>query len=82
MNDGIAQDIESVKQYLNLASRTMNRTISACSVEMLSAKPDEHRDLLRLQDQCRAVVGLIDHAHDAHQGIDIDFLTEADGREN
>ena len=70
----IAMDIESVGQYLNLASRTINRAIATIQVEMLSASPQEHQELLALQDQCKAELRLIDHAHDGTQGIDTDFL--------
>ena len=70
----IAMDIDSVRQYIDLASRTMNRAIGAIHAEMIPASPQEHQELLALQDQCKAELRLIDHAHAGHQGIDTDFL--------
>ena len=70
----IAMDIDSVGQYLNLANRTINRAIGAIQAEMITASPQEHQELLALQDQCKAELRLIDHAHDGTQGIDTEFL--------
>ncbi|QBG47841.1 hypothetical protein EGM51_10715 [Verrucomicrobia bacterium S94] len=74
---GIEVDIDSVRQYLDLASRTLNRAMGSAQAERFRATTEEREELDRLIDQCKAEQQLISHACDAHQGIDISFIKNA-----
>ena len=67
-------DIDTVKQYLNLAARVMQRAISTLQAERLTATQARRDELDRVADQSAAELTLIERAHDGMQGIDTAVL--------
>jgi hypothetical protein len=66
----INSDIRSVRQYLDLASRTIQRAESTLQAEQITATQQERIELALVADQCRAEYKLIDRAIDGMQGVD------------